>query len=214
MATIVCSNCGYKNKASTMICTNCGNLLSESQPVFTNPESVPAPVSNIQNERTNEPSSPQTGGTMINISSRKGIIRWIPQIISAIVLVIFIVLEYLGQLPYYSFYVFLIIIFILPSLMRGIGTGIKFSAYGFRVEQGSTNDRFNYSDIENAKIDNSMPGLSSMTLSFSNNHSPVTMNFDSVGTFRMLIMQLRRRRIPVSTGEMNPAKPEDGKDAQ
>lgn len=207
MAKIVCSNCGYKNKASTMICSNCGNLLSEPQTVFKNPESVPEPAGAKQNNRENEQPVLQTGSNTINVSSRKGWYRWTPQIVSGGILIAFVLLEYLGMLPPLSFYVLLAVIFLLPSFMRGIGNGISFNAYGFRVKNKNVNEFFNYNEIENARIDDTMPGFSSLILSFSNNKSPVTMNFDSVGSFRMLLMQLRRRRVPILEGSGDSISP-------
>lgn len=203
MAKVRCPNCGHKNKSSASICANCGNFLLDSQFSMHATENN-EPVVSPQAYDTHGIVEPVTNRSsdVIKVQSKKGIYSWLPTIIPFGVIAIFIALEYSIRMPTYSFIPFLLIILFLPSFLRKSVLGIQFLPGGFRIPVSDRIETFAYSNIENIQVKSASPGLQPLTISFKGSENPVTLEFDSMQTFRMMIMQFNRRRIPIITGDM------------
>ena len=203
MAKVVCPNCGYKNKSGTTVCYKCGYYLADNQfttqksPVYTAPPAAQMPAMS-QMPAQNSYNTGSGTSRVIVIHTRHGMVQWLPSIVSFIPLVIFIALGFLIVLPTYSYIIFIAAILVLSPLTRRLTGSIQFYSRSFRVTDNGKFEVFNYSDIEGVKVDLKNPSSRTLTLLFRNGQNPVTMDFDSNNTFRMTLVQLNRRRIPLS----------------
>ncbi|MBX8632494.1 MAG: zinc ribbon domain-containing protein [Thermoplasmata archaeon YP2-bin.285] len=208
MAKKVCPNCGYSNKAKATVCSNCGYYLLDDQ-FSSRRNEIQAPSTSYNpavqpyqaasaSQTVSQANAGMDGSRVIMVHTKGGIYRWLPTIASFIPLAIFIALESVIALPAYSFIIFIVAIFVLSPLARRLTGGVQFYARGFRLMDNGRPEIFDYRNIESAKVDSKTPGLHSVTLSFRNGEKPLTIDFDSMSSFRTMLMQLSRRRIPLS----------------
>ncbi len=200
MAKTICAHCGYKNKGNVSVCTSCGYYLLDSQ------LGAPAASSSSSRYSSNAAISnyvPASGGgyqPVIEVKTKKGFYRWLPTIVSFGPFVAFILLEYFARLPAIYFIPFLFAIMFLSPIARRKVTGIRFFARGFTVRSNGRDETYYYENIEGIQAIADMPGKQSLTMTFKGGSGPVTMEFDSLSTFRMIMMQFKRRRIPITAG--------------
>ncbi len=211
MAKAQCPNCGHKNKSSASICASCGNFLLDSEfsmQATENKEPVDSPkaydATSIVTPDTNQ------SADVIKVLSKKGIYSWLPTVIPFGVIAVFIALEYSIKMPTYSFIPFLLIILFLPSFLRKSVMGIQFFSGGFRILGSSRPEAFAYNNIESIHVKSAAPGIQPLTIFFKGSEKPITLEFDSVQTFRMMVMQLNRRRIPIITEDTVNKEPDSG----
>lgn len=198
MAKIVCPNCGHKNEASAVACSNCGNFIADTQsvrPSFKQEEPKEVEPTDTTRDMID---NAESEGTVIRILSRRGIYYWLSVITPFIILGAFLGAEhFISSLPSYTFVLFFVGVLVVPSLFRRMVTGVQFTSNGFSVKGKEKDETFSYDNIENAKIKLSGMNKAFLLLSFKNGDSPVTLDFDTPGSLRMLITQLRRRSITV-----------------
>ncbi len=121
-----------------------------------------------------------------------------PTIVSFGPFAAFVLLEYFAKLPPIYFIPFLFAIMFLSPIARRNAIGIRFFAKGFGVRNAGRNEVFYYSNIESVKTSTMPSGMQSLSMSLAGASAPVTLVFDSMNTFRMTVMQLRRRRIEIT----------------
>lgn len=208
MPSKICSNCGYKNKGSESICAQCGNLLDDTT------SSAPQPVQNAepvmpQPDKAEEPTVPQpstqtseTGSTPVGstytIKSGGDFMRYLPIIISAVILVIYIILDLYVYQSIYLFFFFLLLIFLVPGMVRNRSSPVRFFTGGFRIPTDGSSEDFYFRDIDSAEVETPSPGIQMVTLSMGQGERKVTLDFDRVYPLRLFLTQLNRRRIPIS----------------
>lgn len=208
MAKVVCKNCGHKNPMSASVCTNCGNFLFEepvSSPTVSAPPQVTAPSGyeeqqdqSGQEEPVQETSSYTGPSESITVKTGSG-----SQALSTMggfgVLAVILGLEYTNiiVLPSYAFWGFLLLIFVLPSVTRRYGSGVRFTTYGFSFPKAENKETFAYDNIETVVLDRYTRNDQAITLKFKQDHNPVQVDFNSIMTFNTLIRTFNRRRIPI-----------------
>lgn len=208
MAKVVCKNCGTKNPSSAVSCSNCGSFLvddvsrTKSQPQsYTQPD-----VSEIEeNQQESTESTPENvearpyDGPVETVKVPGGnSTQWLSMAVTFGILGVFLALEYLGfPLPSYSIYIFLVLIFIIPSLLRRVGTSVKFNQMGFSIPDRPELEPVQFDNIMNAKLGMYSRYEQSVTLYFKGSEPALKLDFNSMTNFRSLIMMLNRRRIPI-----------------
>ncbi len=208
MPSKICSNCGYKNKASESICAQCGNFLDSTSQQTTTPAEIKTPEAFEPKETAGTgkegsaeeeqvPGSSPVGSTY-TIKSGGDIIRYLPIIVSAVILVIYILLDLYVIQSLYLFFVFLLLIFIIPGLVRNWFSPVKFFTGGFRIPANGSSQDFYFRDIDSAEVVNPSPGIQMVTLSMGKGDRKVTLDFDRIYPLRLFLNQLNRRRIPIS----------------
>ncbi len=209
MAKIVCPECGHKNKSTDMICMKCGYYLgdmgapsSQSGQISTVPESNTPP----QEERAPSTSSTSYTGTgdVIKVQTRGSIFSILPMVISIAILGVIYYLIYELSFPIYYVLPVLVVLFVLPTFTRRLSFPIKFTPSGFSVPKGSSSVEFQYSNIDSAVVEAPMRGIQLVKLSLKEN-SVVTLDFDQMMSMRQFLMQLQRRRIPISIQRQQPS---------
>lgn len=209
MAKTVCKNCGHKNPASAAVCSNCGNFLFEEpaqpqvQATDTSREEVPQQEDESPATVTPDVVEPQVTGREETILVKGGnMSQWIGMVSAIGILLAFMVIQYSGYtLPAYSIYVFLALIFLLPSALRKLGSTIKYTQTYFVVASDNRNVTFQYEDIMNVRLGQYGRASQSLTLFFKDDKPAVILDFHSFTNFRSLVMMLTRRRIPVSRAD-------------
>lgn len=209
MAKTVCKSCGHKNPASAAVCSNCGNFLFEEpeQPRQTVAETVQEDNTQQETESpeavTPEIVQPKETGSEETILVKGGnSSQWIGMASAFGILMIFVVIQYLGySLPSYYIYVFLALIFLLPSALRKLGTSVKFTQQDFFIPGETKNVTIEYDDIMSVKIGPYSRASQSLTIFFKNDKPGIILDFHSFTNFRTVVMMLNRRRIPVSRGD-------------
>lgn len=202
MPSKVCPNCGHKNKASESICTQCGNFLDDVKPA--SPMPADAPVQQPKEatpDNVPEPDEVRTTrsvGKTITIRSGSEFYRYVPIIFSAVILVIYIVLDIFVIQSIYLFFVFLLLIFVIPSLARNWFSPVKMFTGGFRVPSDGNYESFYFREIDSAEVVNPTPGVQMVTLSLNQGEQQVTLDFEKIYPLRMLLTQLNRRKIPIN----------------
>ncbi len=206
MAKTVCTHCGYKNKGSVSVCSNCGYYLLDSQlgisasKVQASEFTGNARVSSYD-AGAGPSASPMHAGRTIEIKSRTGIYKWLPTIVSIGPFVVFILLELFTNLPAVYFIPFLFVILFLSPVARRYVTGIRFFARGFSVRDAGRDEVFYYNNIESAKASAIQSGRQMLTMSLRDGGGPVSLEFYSANTYRMMLMQLKNRRIEVASDQ-------------
>lgn len=208
MAKVVCKNCGTKNPSSAASCSNCGSFLVDdayqkpSQPdTFTQP---PAPVETEeaggQDTQSAEPveTKPYEGPVETVKVPGGNSVQWISMVSTVGILAVFLGMEYLKvPLPSYSIYIFLVLIFVVPTLIRRTSTPIKFSPVGFTIPNTPEVPPVSYENIMNVRLGAYSRYEQSVTLFFKDSEKPLKLNFNSMVNFRSLIVTLNRRRVPI-----------------
>lgn len=206
MAKTICSHCGYKNKGSVSICSSCGYYLLDSQLGTQQSVSSHARFAGSAGRGANSPPPGTSGtgtasGSTIEVRSRTGMYRWLPTAASLGPFVVFILLEYFANLqPIYVIPFLFAIMFLSPMLRRNVA-GIRFFAKGFSVRNAGRDEIFYYDSIERASVSKNQSGMQLLTMSLAGSTVPVSLAFDSGNTFRMVLMQLKRRRIEVASDQ-------------
>lgn len=214
MAKIVCKNCGQKNPSYAAACSNCGNFLVDEPTGGSStpareiheenaPESIEQTVATqTTDEEEEEPEQETTTytGRAETISVTSGNSRqYLSMIVGFAIFGAFIVLYYIVKnIPDYSLFIFMVLIFVVPTYIRRGASGVKFSAGGFSFPKTDNEEMFAYTDIENVKVGKYDKYDQSLTLFFKENHAPVKVNFRSFMAFRSLIVALNRRRVPIT----------------
>lgn len=208
MPSKICPNCGHKNKASESICTKCGNFLDETtQPVAQTVEQPEPMAPEPQKEEeaaagVRKPDETSSGsvpvGSTYTIKSGGDFLRYLPILISAIILAIYILLDLYVIQSIYLFFVFLLLIFLVPGMVRNRSSPVKFFTGGFRIPSNGTSEDFYFRDIDSAEVVNPSPGTQMVTLSMGHGEKRVTLDFDRVYPLRLFLTQLNRRRIPIN----------------
>ena len=207
MAKVVCKNCGHKNPSSAAVCENCGNFMFED-----NQPAAPVASQTVQ-ENVQEPEVQETVPANVAESVQQTVPERAPVTIKVsggaatqqlstlsgfAILAVFFVLEYMGFLQnIYYFFVFLVLIFVVPSLLRRIGSVIQFIGPDFKFRKSGNNETYPLMDVENIQINqyNRMDQI--MTIHFRENRAPLQVEFNSMMTFGTVVTAFRRRRIPV-----------------
>ncbi len=207
MAKVVCKNCGHKNPSSAAVCANCGNFLFEdNRPAApemsqTDQESVPEPeIQETDSANVVEPVQP-TGPerTPVNIKiNGGGALQQLSTLSGFVILAIFFGLEYSGYLgSYYYFFIFLVLIFAVPSLLRRFGSVIRFVGPDFTFRNTGSNETYPLMDVENIQINQYTRMDQIMTIHFRENRNPLQVEFNSMMTFGAVVTAFRRRRVPI-----------------
>ena len=207
MAKVVCKNCGHKNPSSAAVCENCGNFLFEdnrtAEPKLAEPTTEIDQEPAIQETTTTnvaEPEQtvyPEKTPVTIRINGG-GAAQQLSTLSGFAILAAFFALEYLGILrDYYYFFVFLVLIFAVPTLLRRVGSVVQFYGPDFRFKNAENNESYPLMDVENIQINqyNRMDQI--LTIHFRENKTPLQVEFNSMLTFGSVITAFRRRRIPV-----------------
>lgn len=215
MAKIVCKNCGTKNQSSAAVCSNCGNFLFD-EPVQT-PQAVTESIqeentpqsevtSNVAAEATEQETRTYTptGNEETILVKGGNSAQWIGMASAFGILAVFLGLTYVGfSLPTYTTYIFIVLIFVLPSALRKLSTSVKFTGTGFMIPGENQNVNFNFEDIMNVTLGQYNRGSQSLTLFFKGEQPAVTLDFHSFNNYRTLVMMFNRRRIPVTRDRSN-----------
>lgn len=209
MAKVVCNNCGHKNPSSAASCSNCGSFLVDDVP-----KNNYQPVSNDQPEEQVQDSSPsamESGTELETVETQpyNGPVetvkvpggnssQWLGMLSGFAVLGAFLVMQYMGvPLPSYSIYIFLALIFVLPTLLRRSTSSIRYNPAGFSIPDKPELAPVSYENIMDAKLGLYSRYEQSVTLHFKNSDPALKMDFTSMMNFRTFIVSLNRRRIPL-----------------
>jgi hypothetical protein len=207
VAKTICAHCGYKNKGTVSVCTSCGYYLLDSQLGVTAASSSTNRYTAKAETSSYVPASVAGGyQPVIQVKTKKGIYKWLPTLVSFGPFVAFILLEYFVSLPAIYFIPFLFAIMFLSPIARRKVAGIRFFARGFSVRNNGADETYYYENIEGVQANADLPGKQSLTMSFKGGGNRVTMEFDSLSTFRMIMMQFKRRRIPITAGNADSMK--------
>lgn len=201
MAKVVCPHCGRKNPSYAAVCSSCGNFLADtgSAPEPQEQTRIETPIEQNVAEDEQENTESMERGETIRITMQKGLSYWLSIVSPFVILGIFFVAEsYDKNFSMYYLVLFFVAVLVVPSLFRRNLTGIRFSPSGFRIDSDGRLENFEYINIEKVKLDTSVRGRNLLFISFKNGDSPVTLNFETIGSLRTLLMQLQRRRISVS----------------
>lgn len=200
MAKIVCPECGHKNKSSEYICSKCGFYLGDmgasSTTEVSKPEVQQTQPSEQQQEQFTERT--KTSNEVLKVQTRGSFFSVLPIALSIGILVALYYLIYTYSFPIYYLAPILILLFILPSLARRMSFPIKFTQTGFTIPQGSSSVDFQFNNIEEAVVSTPMRGVQEVMLSLKQESRKVTLDFDQMISLRHFLIQLQRRRIPVS----------------
>lgn len=201
MAKVVCPNCGYKNKSGDLICNKCSYYLGEEFNTTSSEsqeqEASPAEVLNVNSDHVEQPSVESQGRTIF-VREKSSIYRLMPLAISGIVLAIYIYLFFTYTLPPYALIAFLFLIVVVPGFARRLSSPVKFSTTGFIIPQEGEQMSFLYSDITQATVSDPSLGTKTVTLSTERTGGSVSLNFEQMFSLRQFLMQLSRKRIPIS----------------
>ncbi len=212
MAKVVCNNCGHKNPSSAASCAKCGSFLVDDVP-----QTNEQPVMGVQTEESEQPQM-ESEHNQENVEARpyEGRVetvkvpggnssQWIGMVSGFAVLGAFLVLEYLGiPLPSYSIYIFLVLIFILPSLLRRSTSVIKFNQAGFSIPSKPELNPVSFENIMDAKLGAYTRYEQTVTLYFKNSDPALKLDFTSMMNFRSFIVMLNKRRIPILRENSGP----------
>lgn len=198
MAKTTCKNCGHKNPSSAAVCTKCGSFLFD-EPVQTPSQTTQvAPAQNTDEPEVIETEATPYQGRIDTIKVAAGnSTQWISMIVGFALFAVFLVLSYTITLPSYSIYIFLVMIFVLPSLMRRSSMGVKFTPGGFSFPKTGNEEFFQFSSIDSVRIGMYDRSQQTLTLNFKDEHVPVKVDFRSIMVFRSFITALSRRRITI-----------------
>lgn len=115
-----------------------------------------------------------------------------------IILGIFLVLEFLGfLLNFYYFLLFLVLIFVVPTAIRRSTSVIQFTGQDFLFKHTGSADTYPLMDIENVKIDHYNRMDQTLTINFREGRPPLQVEFNSFVAFRSVLTAFNRRRIPI-----------------
>lgn len=200
MAKIACPECGHKNKSSEYICSKCGFYLgdmgtSSSAEVVT-PEPQQSQPFETQPEQFKERT--RTSSEVLKVKTRGSFFSVLPIALSIGILIVLYYLIYAYSIPIYYLAPILILLFILPSLARRMAFPIKFTQTGFSIPQGGSSVDFQFNNIEEAVVSTPMRGVQEVMLSLKQDNRNITLDFDQMISLRHFLIQLQRRRIPVS----------------
>lgn len=209
MAKTVCKNCGHKNPASAAVCENCGSFMFEepkqpsqqastqAPPDYTQDEQEPEQETTPASQYYDDSSSSQQEPVTIKVSGG-GAAQQFSTLSGFIILGAFFVLEYMGLLlNFYYFFVFLVLIFAVPTLIRRTTSVIRFNGYNFNFRNASVPESYPVSDIENVKIGQYDRMDQSLTINFKEGKTPLRVEFNSIMAFRSVVVAFSRRRIPI-----------------
>lgn len=195
MARIVCPNCGYRNKGNEKICVKCGYyLLPDMAPASPTVPARPAAVT-----QPPDAAAPESYGSVILVVDRAaGWVRLATGLMYAVIIVLLVLVYYLNLTPIIIFPL-LIAIWTVSPIIRRKFSGIRFSPTGFAVKADGGERDFTYDSIEGGHISGASSGRQKLLLSLKNRPRPVAMEFSSMSTFRLLLMNLGRRGINITS---------------
>ena len=219
MVKVVCKNCGHKNPSSAAVCENCGSFMFEepkpagsgsvsSVPQSTEQEPQQETEPQYPSQSVDQP--PQQTPETIRITG-SGVLQQLSTLVGFLILGVFFVLEYMGYLlNMYYFVIFFVLIIAVPSLMRMATSVVKFNGPNFAFRDSPSSGSFEITDVENITIDQYNKQDQTMTINFKTNHPPLQVEFNSIATFRSVIVTFTRRRIVVIPMSRTQNSPDTG----
>lgn len=207
MAKVVCKNCGHKNPSSASVCENCGNFMfDEPQPVApTITQNAPSNIQEqaVQDAAVTSPTTQDTGfasqqqPVAIKVSG-SGALQQLSTLSGFIILGLFFLFEFMGYLlNFYYFLVFLVLIFVVPTLLRRAGSIVRFMGPDFAFRNSGSAESYPLMDVENIKINQYNRMDQMLTINFRENRPPLQVEFNSIMAFRSVVVAFSRRRIPI-----------------
>lgn len=206
MAKIVCPKCGFKNQSKEKICVKCGNYIATDQFTPSAPgmqqQEPPSPV-----PQRSAPAQTEVDGqsTLVVNDRSKGLIRIALALTYVLVLAMLAIVYYFNVNLIVVFPV-LILMWVLSPIIRRRSSGVRFTNVGFTVNANNSEKAFEYDNISSGEISGDGRRIHLLTISLKNGSVPVVMEFPSIATLRMLIMQLRRRGISITAEGRGPER--------
>lgn len=198
MAKIVCPKCGFKNQSKEKICVKCGYYIATDQFTHSAPgiqpqeQQAPPPTESVPDQQMDDSQS-----TLVVNDRSRGLIR-ISLILTYVLVLAMLAVVYYFNVNLIVVFPVLIIMWVISPIIRRRSSGVRFTNAGFTVNANNSERAFEYDNIASGELSGDGRRIHFLTLSLKNASVPVRMEFPSIATLRMLVVQMNRRGISVT----------------